>query len=379
MPDKMPTVTRSKNILFNMIALLLGILVFWILGEIGIRIIYPRAIPEVYPAMYMNDPYTGYRLKPNFTGVHRHRDFTVTYSINSSGMRDYNHPIHKPQGTYRIMVLGDSFTFGVGVPMEGTYPKVLERLLNGQNTTKRFEVINTGVPGYGTDQEYNYFVHEGIAYQPDMVIIGFLGMNNVDRVEYGWQNYSAPNGYIIKKGIKDQESIGKIREWIITHSKLALIVNYRLTKLIDSYHRHGNLREIPYQIYHDSYTKSFSKAIDRTQKYLLDLNNQNRAEHRSTVLVLIPFEMEVNKQNWIKYELEDAYSENVFNKNLLKPSTMFSAFGKENNIPTLNLVPIFRADHPEKCYFHWEAHWNTNGHLLAGQSLYSFLTATGIK
>ena len=367
-----PSRPRWKNLLFNIIALCIGLIIFGILGEIITRIIYSKGIPEVLPAMFMNEKVTGYRLKPNFTGAHTHRDFRVIYSMDSLGYRDYDHPLHKPAGTFRILVLGDSFTFGVGVPMEDTYPKVLEKMLNAHKSSIRYEVINTGVPGYNTDQEYYYFVKEGISLEPDLVIVGFFGMNDVDGVEFGWQNFSTQNGYLVKVPPLKLH-IPEMKGFLLTHSTLARITYYNLSKLADAYHRHGKPRELPMQIYHDNYTDSFAKALTKTEQYLLDMKKMSVSHKAKFILLLIPFEMEVNKKNWVKYLLEDTYSDKVYNQNLLKPSRLFSQFGKDKDISTLDLVPIFRTDHPETCYFTWEPHWNRNGHLLAAKSIYSYL------
>ena len=66
------------------------------------------------------------------------------YAINSTGFRDYKYEETKPEGTYRIVVLGDSTTTGNGVQNIGkTYTKVLEKLLNRDNNTGiHYEVLN---------------------------------------------------------------------------------------------------------------------------------------------------------------------------------------------------------------------------------------------
>ena len=70
------------------------------------------------------------------------------------------------------MAIGDSFTFGWKEPLENTYPKILERSLNrGRN--RKYEVINAGISGYNTEQEYEFLRNEGIKYNPDLVILGF--------------------------------------------------------------------------------------------------------------------------------------------------------------------------------------------------------------
>ena len=50
-------------------------------------------------------------------------------NINKAGFRDYEYSVDKPEGVFRIAVLGDSLIFGFGVNLEDTFPKVLERML----------------------------------------------------------------------------------------------------------------------------------------------------------------------------------------------------------------------------------------------------------
>ena len=78
----------------------------------------------------------------------------IEISINSYGFRDHEFSVKKPEDVCRIVALGDSLTFGQGVPLASTYPKQLERLLNEKmGGGPRFEVLNAGVQGYNTVQE----------------------------------------------------------------------------------------------------------------------------------------------------------------------------------------------------------------------------------
>ncbi len=115
----------------------------------------------------------------------------VPVKINSSGLRDRDFSLAKPKDTYRILVLGDSITFGWGVAQEKTFAKVLERMLNEgplPGWPRHFEVINTGVGNYNTAQEVAYFKERGRLYQPDMVIVAFF-INDAEptpREERNW-------------------------------------------------------------------------------------------------------------------------------------------------------------------------------------------------
>jgi len=99
----------------------------------------------------------------------------VDVTINRQGMRDEEVDLDKPEGMTRIVVLGDSITFGWGVPQSLSYPEVLERLLNqrsGRGGTAGVEVMNFGVGNYNTVDEFAILRHRALAFQPDMILLG---------------------------------------------------------------------------------------------------------------------------------------------------------------------------------------------------------------
>ena len=109
------------------------------------------------------DPDLGWSLKPNSQAV-SHRFGEIEYKVNSKGLRDDEHEYRKPPGGKRIVIVGDSRTFGFGVPIK----KHFTRLLEGYCADT--EVINLGVSGYGVDQELLVLQSEGMKYDPDLVI-----------------------------------------------------------------------------------------------------------------------------------------------------------------------------------------------------------------
>ncbi len=97
------------------------------------------------------------------------------YSINSKGIRDREFEIPKPDDVFRIIVLGDSVTFGTEYPVELTYPKVLEKLLNKKpGANIRYEVLNAGVCSYNAVQKFLLLKNKLLDYEPDMIILQFL-------------------------------------------------------------------------------------------------------------------------------------------------------------------------------------------------------------
>lgn len=108
----------------------------------------------------------------------------TTIIINSEGFRDHEYPIEKKNGTYRIAVIGDSFTFGMGVESEDSYPKKLESILNSRTAGMNYEVMNFGVISYNTFQEVKFLKDKALKYKPDIVIVGYLSNDIIDEKLY---------------------------------------------------------------------------------------------------------------------------------------------------------------------------------------------------
>ena len=96
----------------------------------------------------------------------------VEVTINSHGQRNKEVSIEKPSGITRIMMLGDSLTFGWGVSAEETVSAQLENLLNKND--KRFEVINTGIGNTNTEMQVASFLDKGILFSPDIVVLNYF-------------------------------------------------------------------------------------------------------------------------------------------------------------------------------------------------------------
>jgi lysophospholipase L1-like esterase len=122
------------------------------------------------PGFYLTDAWRGQRLAAGYRGWFA----GVPVEINSLGFRDpREYTLEKAPGTFRILVIGDSVTFGHGATFETTYPYLLEQRLRRWKPEVRWEVWNLGVPGYNTRQELTYLKEVGPRFQPDLVIIGF--------------------------------------------------------------------------------------------------------------------------------------------------------------------------------------------------------------
>lgn len=93
--------------------------------------------------------------------------------MNAEGYRDIEHSVEKPAGVRRALFVGDSFTYGVGVLLDDTYPKREERALS-QARGEPWESIIMAMPGIDSEQEAVIAENEGLKYSPDVVILGYV-------------------------------------------------------------------------------------------------------------------------------------------------------------------------------------------------------------
>src|SRR6202051_3211306 len=124
---------------------------------------YARDVKQI-----ATDPLIGHAHRPNAQA----RLMGVDVKINSKGLRDREIPYERAPSTVRILMLGDSFTEGWGVPFDQTFSKRIERLFAARGTPA--EVINAGVGNYNTVMEVNYFLGEGFKYRPDIVVLNYI-------------------------------------------------------------------------------------------------------------------------------------------------------------------------------------------------------------
>ena len=182
-------------------------------GLLLTEFIVARFMPVyLHPSDYFDDYYIpdeelGYVMKPGFRG-HYVQDFEDTHAFNSNGLRDREYG-PTPPGVYRILALGDSFTFGDGVRADQTWSKQLEAALVRRGIAA--EVINAGTSGYGTLQYAGMLRRLAPIYRPAMVIV--------------MTTYNDPgNDLATSHGIFPPLKVGQhpAKRWLKRHSHLSM-------------------------------------------------------------------------------------------------------------------------------------------------------------
>jgi len=139
---------KSLNILLILLSLLIGLLIC----EVGLRLVKEKS--DIFPTNPTPDPILGLRLQPFESGT------------DARGFRN-----SKAEGYFPILCIGDSLTYGYGLPLKDTIPQQLSLIL-GKN------VYNMGLPSYGPVQYYELY-KVSRKMQPQKTIIAFFMGNDL--------------------------------------------------------------------------------------------------------------------------------------------------------------------------------------------------------
>jgi hypothetical protein len=169
-------VTRGVRLLtVSVPALALALLVAAGAVEVWVRATWD--VRKGKPGFFLTDAARGQRLAAGYDGWFA----GVPVHINSLELRDpREYALAKGPNTFRILVLGDSVTFGHGSVYEHTYPYLLEQRLKAWRPNVDWQVWNAGVPGYNTSQELAHLLEVGDRFRPDLVIVGFFDNDLAD-------------------------------------------------------------------------------------------------------------------------------------------------------------------------------------------------------
>jgi hypothetical protein len=120
---------------------------------------------------------------------------------NSRGYRDRERATAKSPGVRRVLALGDSFAWGASVEFEDAYPQRLERGLTRRRRAT-WEVVNLALPGMNTVDQAAQLADEGLAYAPDVVLVGYVLNDSEDaeaaeaRRAVDWSQPKGPRGLL---------------------------------------------------------------------------------------------------------------------------------------------------------------------------------------
>jgi hypothetical protein len=347
---------------------------------------------DEFSAYQVHDPLLGWRDKPGAQAAFQRREYDVTVRINDLGFRDSDRGYLPAPGTFRVLVLGDSFVEGYTVPLEQVVSKVLESRLDAPGC--RAEVLNAGVSAYSTDQEFLLYKEEGSRYRPQVVALFFYYndvLHNLRTHYYGRpkpvltfkdgpprvHNFPvprpspppapadpaprpSPEGSALFELVQDG-----VQRWPRTYNALARLGLWAPIRA----------RWPPPElfVYRREATPEIDQAWLKTERILKALAEEVRARATHLVIVYVPSRMEVSDQDLeatrVWYGLDEA--------SWGRPAVLrrLRQAADAAGLPVLDLTPALKKAQGffGGPYFQHDGHWNARGHRVAGLELERFL------
>ena len=340
----------------SVVVLCVSIVACALIGEWVVASVSPQATMSVVlrssPRIFRESDLLPYELLPNAESVHSATEFSIPIRINSLGYRGGEFdPCKREQ--FRILVVGDSFTFGHGCTAEETYASVLERVLAGERRGREVEVINAGYAACNyPDTYYLYLKKIGLELEPDLVIVGFFMGNDVDRQgksPHKWVDVD-PEGLPLRIAgtsahVEDgywvaNRRAGRYRFPVVRDSHLAQAVLSAVSRV--RRREAGRVTIYNELMYRENYLERTEAAVDVVQGLFSAMKTSVEERGGRLAVVMIP-------------AYEQVCSELVFGDSgvdsgldLLKPQREFARFFGEQGIDYVDLLPALRELAPRR-------------------------------
>ncbi|MBF0380121.1 MAG: SGNH/GDSL hydrolase family protein [Magnetococcales bacterium] len=390
----------STNALFTSILVIASIFICLVVAELGLRLV---DFSFYWPQSRSPDPITGWSAKPGTKGWQRIEGAGYV-EINSDGWRDVDHSIKPKKGSYRIAVIGDSFTEAVQIDLDDSYWRLLEKLLPQcvpAIAKKDFEIIGFGVSGYSTAQELLVLENRVWKYQPDLIVLGFFTGNDLlenSRVLGGDAMrpvFDIKNGVLHKnmdfltspEYLAKSSMFGRFEMWVLGSFRLAQAValahyKYRLLSEISKSNNSpvNSVQTEPgidVAIYAPPIDKKWRDTWELTEALLKRMYEEVENHGAKFLLVTMTNGAQVHPYR----EFREQFKKNLNIPNLFYADERIKQIGIKYGFDVLNLgadLQRFASEtgvwlHGFKNSAKGIGHWNENGHLIASQRIASYL------
>ena len=340
---------RLRNGLVNLGLVVASVVVFFVIAEGYFAVFNPQIFEGQGGGLhhFQYDELLGWANRPNSETIFAMAGaggFKTHVKVNSKGLReDKEYEYEKPEGIRRIVVLGDSYTWGFGVEANERFTEVLENEL-----LKNVQVINMGVSGYGSDQELLLLKNEGLKYQPDLVLVAFCGNDPTDNCNTHHSFYYKP------RFILNDEKELVLTNVPVPRNELSFFESLEVYLYFHSHTVHFFADRIMagrFKFTEDQFIEpmkdrptSTQECYNLTTRILKEIDTVAKTNNAKTLIVIVTA--------------------------LGEQSDILVEFGKENDIPVLDLSKNVGF---VKQYCLHEGHWNPTGHKYAAELIYDKL------
>ncbi len=320
-----------------------------VLLEGVIRLLIPQGARTTFingAPLGIEDGQLGHVNRPNARAKLETPEFSVEYEINHDGFRDKSmHANARQPGVKRILLVGDSFTFGAANAYEDIWPVIFSDKLSEQG--RPAEVINAGVPGYDTRKEVLYLERLYSKYEPDVVVLTFLPHDLFSNAPAN--SRQAPLDFAARSSRKPpmRSHLLILFKRILRASDFFYSRLYLLTRRAQSFMAPLNAR--------------LTQQIEVTKKLFLQAKTFCENRGAKFVVLSIPqlFQVLVKAHG---YDLENVDVDFIDKE--------FHAFSKENGFLWIPLLPEFVQEYRRSeadFYFRFDGHLTPAGNRLVGE------------
>jgi len=350
-----------------------GLLVALGVAELALRAFWPQR-SFVSVGMFESDPEAGYRLRPGYRSEVRVPEYRTQIRIDGRGYRVPLDAPPEPEAASRILAIGDSFTFGVGVEARDAFPEVLERELD-RAWPGAWTVRNGGVGGYGPLRSASHLFGSQADWEPDVVIHALYVGNDLEdpHPDTFREDPVVHNGRMVTPG---RHPLLRLRLALRTRSHLYAFVRQHAYGLYvasglarrSQYLDPMGLAEWPARVESESWPAGRDAMVA-----IRDWCREHGARY---VVVLVPTRWQVDDAAWTDYR-EAWGSDRAFDRD--HAQRVVTAELAAAGVDVLDLLPLLReaVAAGERPYFRHDTHWTARGHALAAEAIRADLEARG--
>jgi hypothetical protein len=389
-----------KNILLLVASLFCGLVII----EIALRL-----LGLTFPIFAQPDPELGWSFRPGINGWSSHES-TAYIRINRFGFRGNDWLKEPAARTFRVAVIGDSSVDSSNLPDENTITNEIERHLRTCPTLAGgpTEVLNLGVSGYGTAQEYLLLQHAIDSFHPNLIMLVFYAGNDVaDNVRLLSLEGQRARPYFVEApsenlrldvSFRDSDAFRKAvsSDWqkrlINTSYLLQALKQFHLGKSIwplsralQAAHDKGLdeqglfVPEFP-QLFSPPSDEIWKSAWSITEKLLVKMRDWTLGKNLDFALVILPAPVQALPTE----ERRRAAAQKFKLADLDYPVERIARLASQNGIPFLNLLhPLRDYEDSEHAFLYGfppqlgNGHLNAEGNALSGRTIANWLCERG--
>jgi hypothetical protein len=381
----------AARLLLVCCGLLLGLLIV----EAAFRLAGPNIPLDLTMARFQAyHPVYGFFHQPGVSGWVRTDEFSSFVKFNTQGLRGPEVSIPKPAGTFRALVLGDSVVEGAQVAEDATMAGRLRTELAMLAGGRRVETVNAGVAGFGTGQQLLFLEREGLAYQPDLIVLVFTIANdpadNSLEVARRWKLAAERRPFFVLRGdtlelqpfeAPPSEQWSGFRTFLRDNSVVFTTLElWWIGKTVAR--AQGSVvppLDAEREVYLNEVGDDWRHAWEVTDALLARIQATADAADVPLLVVLSPSEWQVYDDLWPKLVGTGDQARRRFSPGA--PNDRLTEIAARHGISLLDLRPTFRAEAAAggtPVIFRNDGHWTEYGHAVAARVVASAVQSFGL-